>query len=74
MRDVGLGPPQASKTATSWRPLANAGAPARPLRHGPSADRVQRGVWSLSMGACSVPFAAHAVVIGIQAKWVGRTY
>jgi hypothetical protein len=26
------------------------------------------------MGACSVPFAAHAVVIGIQAKWVGRTY
>jgi hypothetical protein len=22
----------------------------------------------------SVPFAAHAVVIGIQVKWVGRTY
>ena len=24
--------------------------------------------------ACSVPFAAQAVAIGIQAKWVGRTY
>jgi hypothetical protein len=26
------------------------------------------------MGARSVLFAAYAVVIGIQAKWVGRTY
>jgi hypothetical protein len=33
-----------------------------------------RGSLFKLMGACSVLFAAHAVVIGIQAKWVGRTY